>query len=493
MVGAVFEVAATLDEMEPLDAQFMRCAARGFGAGPGEPRQTSRDRADPVIGAGTERGPSLGCIPRRIARGGLDVPAVARLHDPASPPAPGYRRMKLLEVIRSVDLRGGGPIEGARSRATVWRGLGHHCEILSLDAPGDPWVTDSEFRPLAVGPDGPMHRFTRRLQPWLRYGYAPKLTGWLAANAGGYDAVIVNGLWNYASLGSWRALRKLDVPYFVFAHGMLDPWFNKAYPTKALLKGVFWRLFENRVLRDARGVLFTSEEERVLARTAFAPYAAREFVVGHGARDVDGDPEAQKAAFAARVPGVRGRRFVLFLGRIHPKKGVDMLIQAFGRLASAFPAFDLVVAGPDQSGLVQGLKRLAAEAGVADRIHWTGMLAGDVKWGAFRCAEFFALPSHQENFGVVVAEALALATPVLITDKVNIWREIEMDAAGVVVPDDVEGIAAGLARMCALSGPERGAMAANARAAFLARFDLRRNAIDLLALVAAEASRGAPE
>ncbi|MGD0721547.1 MAG: glycosyltransferase [Roseiarcus sp.] len=400
--------------------------------------------------------------------------------------------MKVLEVIRSVDPRGGGPIEGVRSRATVWRELGHRCDILSLDAPGDPWVTESQLRPLAVGPAGPRRRLMRQLLPWLRYGYAPGLTRWLAANAGGYDAVIVNGLWNYASLGSWRALHKLDVPYFVFAHGMLDPWFNAAYPTKALFKGVFWKLFENRVLRDARGVLFTSEEERVLARAAFAPYAAREFVVGHGARDVGGDPEAQKAAFAATVPGVQGRKFVLFLGRIHPKKGVDLLIRAFGRLASAFPAFDLVVAGPDQSGLIPALKRLGAEAGVADRIHWTGMLAGDVKWGAFRCAEFFALPSHQENFGVVVAEALALATPVLITDKVNIWREIEMDAAGVVVRDDVEGIAAGLARMCALSRPERGAMAANARAAYLRRFDLGRNAVDLLELVAAEASRGSP-
>jgi len=105
----------------------------------------------------------------------------------------------------------------------------------------------------------------RKIIPWLRYGCTPHLARWLRRHAKDYDAVIVNGLWNYASFGAWRGLRKGSTPYFVFTHGMLDPWFNTAYPTKTFFKRIFWRLFEHKVLRDAKGVLFTCEKERILA------------------------------------------------------------------------------------------------------------------------------------------------------------------------------------------------------------------------------------
>ena len=112
------------------------------------------------------------------------------------------------------------------------------------------------------------------------------------------------------------------------------------------------------------------------------------------------------------------------------------------------------------------------------------MLSGDQKWGAFRSAEFFALPSHQENFGIAVAEAMALGRPVLITNKVNICREIEADGAGFVVNDDVEAITAGLHKICALSTEQRDAIGHKARQSFLGRYDLEENAMQLLALLA---------
>jgi glycosyltransferase involved in cell wall biosynthesis len=391
--------------------------------------------------------------------------------------------MKVLHVISSVDPRGGGPIEGVFSSSAVWFRHGHERHILSLDPPHAPWVAKSPVKTFAVGFEGKLYRLLRRVVPWLRYGYTPVLRRWLRVNARHYDAVIVNGLWNYASYGSWRALHKMDTPYFVFTHGMLDPWFNKAYPTKTLFKTIFWKLFEHKVLRDARGVMFTCEEERKLAPQSFSPYRARERVVGYGARDIEGDPEAQRAAFAALVPGINGRKFMLFLSRIHPKKGLDLLIEAFSRHAPKFPELDLVIAGPDQIGWKSDLEKLASKRGIAARIHWPGMLSGDAKWGAFRSAEFFVLPSHQENFGIVVAEAMALSKPVLITDKVNIWREIEADDAGLVVHDDLEAIADGLARMCSLAPSQRDAIGRSARACFLNRYDLEKNAMRLLELL----------
>ncbi len=394
--------------------------------------------------------------------------------------------MKILHVISSVDPRGGGPIEGVVSSSKVWFRNGHDTHIVCLDPPHAPWVLNSPVKTFAVGAEGRWHGALRRLVPWLRYGYTPRLVDWLRRNASNYDAVIVNGLWNYASFGGWRALRGSRTPYFVFTHGMLGPWFNKAYPRKAFLKSLFWRLFEHRVLRDARGVLFTCEEEKILASRSFDPYVAREFVVGYGTSDVTGDPAAQLNSFFEKTPSARGRRSILFLSRIHEVKGVDLLIDAFAGLANQYPEFDLVIAGPDQVGLVAPLRKRAENLGIGQRIHWPGMLTGDAKWGAFRAAEFFVLPSHHESFGMVIVEAMALARPVLITNKVNIWREIEADAAGIVVNDDIEGITRGLREMLETTCEERAAMGTRARQAFLSRFDMENNAMELLKLIERE-------
>jgi glycosyltransferase involved in cell wall biosynthesis len=137
-------------------------------------------------------------------------------------------------------------------------------------------------------------------------------------------------------------------------------------------------------------------------------------------------------------------------------------VKAFARHAGSHPEYDLAIAGPDQHGLQASLMKLAEELGIAKRIHWPGMLTGDAKWRAFLAAGFFALPSHQENFGIVVAEAMALSKPLLITNKVNIWREVEADGAGIVVDDDVAGVGEGLEQMLAISATERATMSAAA-------------------------------
>ncbi|MGY4344971.1 glycosyltransferase involved in cell wall biosynthesis [Bradyrhizobium sp. GM7.3] len=282
------------------------------------------------------------------------------------------------------------------------------------------------------------------------------------------------------------------VPYFVFTHGMLDPWFQKQYPVKAAFKQLSWLFNEGPLLRNANGVLFTCEEERLLARDAFWPYRVHEFVVGYGTSDVTGNYDAQVAAFRSRLPRLGQRNFLLFLSRIHPKKGCDLLIDAFAKIASSVPDLDLVIAGPDQSGWVGQLKQRAAAAGVDHRIHWPGMLEGDLKWGAFRGCEAFVLPSHQENFGIVVAEALACGKPVLITDKVNIWREIKEDGAGLVVADDSAGILSLLQGYLRLTAGERQAMANAGRQTFLKRFNIEQNVLTLLDVFRAGMSNGRP-
>jgi glycosyltransferase involved in cell wall biosynthesis len=239
---------------------------------------------------------------------------------------------------------------------------------------------------------------------------------------------------------------------------MLDPWFKRKYPLKHLKKWLYWPWAEYQVLRDAAAVLFTCEEERLLARQSFWLYRAHEAVASYGTDAPPEGSERHKAAFLLKFPECRDQRLILHLGRIQEKKGCDVLIEAFARIAS---------------------RRL----GVGDRITWTGMLSGSLKWGALRACEVLGLPSHQENFGVVVVEALACGKPVLISNKVNIWREIEADGAGIVAEDDVEGTVRNLEAWLALDTTEYATMSQRAEACFHQRFHIQTAARQLLNIV----------
>jgi glycosyltransferase involved in cell wall biosynthesis len=311
---------------------------------------------------------------------------------------------------------------------------------------------------------------------------------WLKENLPRYDAVIVSGLWRYTARAARLALVGGRVPYFVYPHGMLDPYFSETNRVKHWVKQASWMFAEGPLLNHATRVLFTSDEEAERAKETFRPYRLNPAVIGYGTADVPAANPAQEASFRAAVPALGNRRFLLFLSRIHAKKGCDLLVQGYAEMAAGMPGIDLVIAGPDQSGLVAGLKEQATRAAVGGRVHFPGMLQGDAKYGAFRGCEAFILPSHQENFGVVVAEALACARPVLISDKVNIWREIVADESGLVEPDTLDGVRALIARFNSLSPAERQEMRRKARHSFVERFDAQRAAEALIALIERESS-----
>ena len=381
--------------------------------------------------------------------------------------------MRLLRVIATVNPKGGGPMEGIRQITPLLHALGHGTEILSVDAPDDSWVPDCPIPVHALGPGR------------TGYCFAPGMAPWLRRNASRFDAVIVHGLWQHGGFATRQALRGTQTPYFVYTHGMLDPWFNRAYPLKHMKKSLYWPWGERLVLRDARAVLFTCEEEKRLARESFRPYQVNEAVVSYGTAGPTGSPEALRAAFLEAFPALAGKRLLLFLSRIHVKKGCDLLLEAFSRAASSDPSLHLVMAGPDRDGLQPGLQRLAQERGIGDRLTWTGMLTGEKKWGAFFASEAFLLPSHQENFGIAVAEALACGLPVLISDKVNIWREIAADGAGIVAEDTLDGVQEQLAKWLMLPDAQKQEMGRQARQCFAERFEIHQAARSLIDVLCA--------
>jgi glycosyltransferase involved in cell wall biosynthesis len=379
--------------------------------------------------------------------------------------------LKLLHVISTVNPESGGPIEGLVQLETINEQEGHTIEVASGDPPDASYLKSFPFRVFALGPTG------------MKYGYNPKLVPWLKLHANDYEAIVVNGIWQYHSFAVRRALANTGVPYVVFTHGMLDPWFKERYPLKHIKKMLYWPWGERRVLRDAAAVFFTCEEERVRARQSFSPYECNEVVVNYGTAGPGGDPRTHLDVFHKSYPELRNKRLAIFLGRLHEKKGCDLLIQAFARVLAQDPEWHLLMCGPDQVGLKVKLESLAGHLDIQDRITWINMVRGDMKWGALRASEIFILPSHQENFGIVVAEALACSVPVLISNRVNIWREIESDGAGIVGADDLEGTCIMLRTWLQISDEQREQMRVRARECFEQRFEIHQAATTLIGVL----------
>lgn len=378
------------------------------------------------------------------------------------------RSMRLLHIIGTMSPEAGGPTESVRSLITY--GLpGYIGEVVTLDDPGAPFLNNYPFPVHALGPIHTVYGYNRKLMPWLK------------ANADRFDGVIVNGLWQYCGFAARRVFGGKK-PYVVFTHGMLDPYFKDKYPGKHAKKWIYWLLAEYWILRGAKRVLFTTEAEERLAKRSFWLHRWKGFVVPYGASGPDGDPVAQQQAFGESFPELSGRRFILYLGRIHRKKGCDMLIDAFVEAAARDPELDLVMAGPDQQGWSKDLKQVVSRAGLEHRVHWPGMLKGDIKWGSFYASEAFILPSHQENFGIAVAEALACGTPVLLADKVNIAETIAGDGAGLMESDTAKGTQRLVDRWIDMTAAQKQEMSRRASECFDRRYNMRRNARQIIQL-----------
>lgn len=367
--------------------------------------------------------------------------------------------MKLLHVIPSLSPASGGPAEALRQLVRAYPEVGLEAEIVCLDDPDAEWIPSFSARVHGMG------------RPRLRYGLSSRLREWLTRNVTRFDGVVAHAIWGYPVLAAARAARG-RVPYAVFTHGMLDPWFNRRYPLKRLKKQLYWPI-QYPVLRDAKSVLFTSKLECELAPQSFHPHQWTSLVVPYGTNGPPPDAEAQYRELQERMPQLAGRRFLLFMSRIHEKKGCDLLIEAFGSVAPQYPDVDLAIAGPDQVGLQAKLMEQARRLGISERVHWPAMLTGDAKWGALRACEAMILPSHQENFGVVVAEALACGRPALISDQVNLWPDIVKDGCGLVEPDTLDGTRALLTRWFAMNAREKSAMGERALAAFKTRYSMQ--------------------
>ena len=372
-------------------------------------------------------------------------------------------------------------------------GSGFVSEVVCLDPEDAEFLVHDPFVVNALGPS---------VGPWL---YGKMLQSWLFENLPRFDVVIIHGMWQYHGYAVRKALKRLlrngrAAPRcFVMPHGMLDPYFQRdpSRRTKAIRNWIYWKLVEGEVVNRADGLLFTCVEEMLLARQTFRSYrVTNERVVGLGVEEPPPYLPAMGSAFRLQCPELHDRPYLLFLSRIHPKKGVNLLVKAYVQLmqehlgSKSFSTCDhsltipdLVIAGPLDSDYAAEVQQLAIQLLSSSlqtqnrdpkipSIHFPGMLRGDAKWGAFYGCEAFVLPSHQENFGIAVVEALACGKPVLISDKVNIWREIVDGGGGFAAVDDAESTLALLRRHLDLNTEARVDMGGRALDCFRKNFQV---------------------
>lgn len=330
--------------------------------------------------------------------------------------------VRVLHVIPSLDPGDGGP-----SKAVV-----EICRAIRDSG------TDVEIASTGNGPapqDIPTHLFPRKGK--LEYKYSPELSKWLDSNVKRYDVLHVHAVFNHSTHAACRTAMKRGVPYIVRPLGTLNE--SYALQQSAWKKRQYLRWIARAELDGAMALHCTSQPEAEDMRRL--GLRAPKVVIPHGLRTEEFDRLPPRGTFRRGDTPV-----ILFFGRVHPKKGFDILLPAL-EVLSRRHTFHMVIAGPGDDAYVNGLKAEAQRRGIAERVTFAGMQTGAARLQPLADADIFVLPSYNENWGIAVAEAMACGIPILVSDQVDLCVEVREWQAGLVVTCDVGELSTALARM----------------------------------------------
>ena len=321
--------------------------------------------------------------------------------------------LRILHVIPSYlpAVRYGGPLYAVHGLCKHLVNLGHHVDVFTTNVDGDDVLgCGSEYQ---ITMDGVgVHYFP--VQFPRRLYYSPQLAHALDAKITNYDLLHLHSLYLHPILAAARCATKNNIPYLIAPRGML---IKDLIQRKNTLLKMFWiSLFERRTLEQASAIHVTSSLEALeIEKFPFNWPEILEYPNG-----------VEPPAMAARIE--REQNLILFLGRIHWKKGLDRLIPAL----SGMPDVRLIIAGNDESGYLEDLRILAAKYHVTGQISFYGPVHDEDKWRLYQQAGVFVLPSYSENFANTVLEAMAMACPVVVTPQVGLAQTVQDSGAGIV-------------------------------------------------------------
>jgi glycosyltransferase involved in cell wall biosynthesis len=347
--------------------------------------------------------------------------------------------MKVLHVIPSVGPLRGGPSFAMRAIASGLARHGVETHVATTDDNG-PGRLDVSLRQPSVEDGATYWYFPRQTSFYI---CSIPFTAWLWRHASEYSLIHIHALFSWCSNTAAFTARRKGVPYIVRPLGVLNRWGMEH--RRPWLKRASFLLIERPVLRGARLIHYTAAQEREeAAECGFSDHPAIIPNPVDLTQPAEADP---RGGLRSRYPELEGKRIALFLSRIDRKKGIDLLLPAFQQIVQNDPGVALVIGGDGDPRLVETYRQQARALGIEHSVTWTGFLSGADKHAALADADVFVLPSYSENFGIAAIEAMASGLPVIVTDQVGIWREIQKDEAGLVTAAAVDPLRAALARL----------------------------------------------
>lgn len=353
--------------------------------------------------------------------------------------------LKVLHVVSSLDVHAGGTTAAVLGLSIAQVCTGATVTVLATFRAGYDPSAVSAMREEGVNVTlvGPV---------WGPLAWCPGIRTEVQRAVAASDIVHIHALWEEIQHQAAGEARKSNVPYIITPHGMLDPWSLSQSRWKKWAY-MLWRLRKS--LEGAAALHYTARIEKQLCDRL--GLRAPGIIVPNGIDLSEYRELPRRGAFRDRYQIESDVPLVLFLGRLHPKKGCDILIKGFAQaIAEKEDAVSrkpcLVIAGPDSSSHQKALEALVSECGVREAVRFVGPLYAQEKLSAFVDADLFALISHQENFGIAVIEALAAGCPVLLSDQVNIHDLVETEQVGWVVPTEVDATACALRAWLRLAG-----------------------------------------
>jgi len=285
-----------------------------------------------------------------------------------------------------------------------------------LDVPLNTWISEKYYR---------IKYFS--YSKLNNYVFSWSLSKWLFQHIADYDLVHTNAIFSPINIPAYWACQQQQIPYLITPRGMLEPW---ALSYKARKKHFYYILLEKPALQKANVIqmLASSEAERVKHLNLKSPLV----IVPNGIERQYFETLANSEIFYQQFPHTRNKTLILFLGRIDPKKGLDLLAKAFGQIHFQYPQTHLVVAGPDNIGFLPTAQNYFSKAGCLEAVTFTGMLTGSLKYAALAAANIYVAPSYSEGFSMSVLEGMASGLPCVITTGCNFPEAAKADAAYVV-------------------------------------------------------------
>ena len=351
--------------------------------------------------------------------------------------SPTDQKMKILMIAPYLADVYGGPSKAVKELTQGLAAQNIHVDLLTTNASGDCKLTVPLNR--WIEKEGYRVRYFNCL---YRYDsiLSTSLCRWLSQHASDYDIVHTHTVFAPTIAISRWVCRRQGVPYVVTPHGMLEPW---ALSYKASKKRLFYRNFEIPALKAADVIhVLNQQEERNVHILGFQQTA----VISNGIHFTEFENLPQPDYFYQKFPQTKGKKIVLFLGRIDPKKGLDLLAPAFSKVHRQFPNTHLVIAGPDSIGFLPTAKNYFEQEDCLEAITFTGMLSGALKYSALSAASVYVSPSYSEGFSMSILEGMAAGLPCVITEKCN-FPESAAAKAAYVVQVDAQAISAALKKI----------------------------------------------